>query len=703
MLYLFSFLTLYNKIYIKRSDFMEIEIENKYLKNVIRLLEEKIENIGIIDLKKELVFSIKEYTYLSEENRMQEINDNLIRRNLLNTKEKNYKNYIKLLHEPYFARIDFMDYIDDYENYKVYIGLGNLQDDMYNILVHDWRSPIASLFYEYELGKASYESKNGVIEGIIKLKRQYIIKDSKELEYFDTDIEIKDNILKEILCKEVDNKMKGIVKTIQKEQNEVIRASYKNIHINGCSGSGKTSVALHRIAYLLYTGKYKTDEVLIFSPNRLFSKYIENVLPDIGSDTVYQTTFENFICGHIPKTFKIGNINELYEKIYSSSYINSKKNINDEEKFVVNFKLSNKILDYIREYIDYLKDVEYDFFYNNNFSITTKEIQKYIKDVLFNLSLSEVYLGLENYLINSIELNVIEINIKKDEIKKIKNLLKIDIDKIFLAFTKDTKWLTKRKNGTIEEKAVIVNNLYGILDKKLNYEDILIYMYFKKEVLGLNLDYNIKHIVIDEVQEYSTEHLELISYMFPNATFTLVGDKNQHILYKTPYIEGVFDELKSYYFNKNYRSTFEINNFANKLLKNKTESINRNGFEVKLIKSEKSTLHKDIYHYVKKDESTAIIAKNREELYSLMKKFTNNYGFKKYKTKFKFYLNDKYEIKGKFPLLPSYLAKGLEFNNVIIVDGSSYNIENEKNLLYITMTRALHKLTIFYTEEFLLK
>lgn len=215
---------------------------------------------------------------------MQFINSTKMQKRSHEFTRKLEEKYEQMLSSPYFGRMDFIENNDD-DVEKFYIGISNLINEDYDFLVYDWRAPVSSMFYEYEIGKAKYECPEGIINGKINLKRQYKINNGKVEYMFDSDINIEDDVLQEILGKSTDNKMKAIVTTIQREQNQVIRnEEYKNLIVQGPAGSGKTSVALHRIAYLLYKHreKIKPQNIVIFSPNDIFNDYISNVLPQLG-------------------------------------------------------------------------------------------------------------------------------------------------------------------------------------------------------------------------------------------------------------------------------------------------------------------------------------------------------------------------------------------------------------------------------------
>ena len=228
-----------------------------------------------------------------------------------------YKKLLKLKYSPYFGRIDFKEKDTD-KIYKVYIGLAGVEKDL-NYIIYDWRSPIAGMFYDYGIGSCEYESPDGDILGSILLRRQYKIENNKIIRAFDSDLNVVDEMLQEVLDENSSDKMKNIVNTIQKEQNEIIRNVHdKNLIVQGIAGSGKTSVALHRIAFLLYKIKnLKSANVVIFSPNNVFSEYISDVLPELGEDNTSETTFKDFAQSFIKEFKETESFTTFIERYYT--------------------------------------------------------------------------------------------------------------------------------------------------------------------------------------------------------------------------------------------------------------------------------------------------------------------------------------------------------------------------------------------------
>ena len=548
--------------------------------------------------------------------------------------------------------------------------------------VHDWRSPICSLFYDYELGKASYEAPLGTINGNILKKRQYTIEDAKLLHIFDNEINIDDELLQKVLATESSDKMKNIVNTIQKEQNNIIRnVNDKNLIVQGIAGSGKTSVALHRIAFLLYKiDELNSNNILILSPNQVFSKYISNVLPELGEENTKETSLHLFFYNYLSEFKKIESFTNFIERYY-------------QNKELVDFDLiSYKIGDNI-----------------------SNDMNNYINDLINNicfiddLSLKDVFLNkdeLNNLLINRFShftfmerIEHISIKIcdwfykgkynKKSMIRKcLLNILsnKIDYINIYNEFY-SSKYSRYKRGIQISNK------------KLINYEDATILIYMKSLLEGFDYNTDIKEVVIDEAQDYTKLQYELLFRIFKNANYTILGDVNQTI---NPYykydsldiLSNMLDSSRYLELSKTYRSSEEIIEFTNKILGISHVSAIRRGIKNEVIKrndidNEIISLVNDIKQLQEKYKSFAIITKTDKE---------SNYLYNNIKDILDISIisNDNDEYSRKLIIIPSYMAKGLEFDAVIIyTDKNDPYTDNEKYLYYVACTRAQHKLIVY--------
>ena len=360
---------------ISRSEFVLEEKRLAYVSDVVR---KQISSLGskLIsseekqqDFKK---FIWDSHTDMDPSELATIMSDNDVEVSILMSKGSYLQKLYRIQNKPYFGRIIFDSEEDGIQD--IYIGITHVLDNM-NYLVHDWRSPICSLFYDYELGDASYLAPDGIIKGNITKKRQYTIEDAKLLHVFDNEINIDDELLQEVLASESSDKMKNIVNTIQKEQNNIIRnINDKNLIVQGIAGSGKTSVALHRIAFLLYKiNDLNSNNVLILSPNNVFSQYISNVLPELGEDNTKETSFHIFLKTYLDEFKDVESFTSFIERYYQN------KDLIDYD--LVSYKLSDAIGSDINNYInDFINNIYFtNDIFTKNFSLTKDELNDLFK------------------------------------------------------------------------------------------------------------------------------------------------------------------------------------------------------------------------------------------------------------------------------------------------------------------------------------
>lgn len=648
----------------------EYQKEEKYLENVKKLADLCTYNVNVqIDKQKKEIFEIKQYIWndcksLSDLEYGNLLNDTDAKVNWTNSQIKQMIKYQHIKQNPYFGRVDFKT---EDEVIKVYVGIYGFNYENCNY-IFDWRTPIASLFYDYGIGKAKYEAPIGPINGDIILRRQYKIENGTIERIIENEININDEMLQEVLSNNSSDKMKNIVTTIQKEQNEIIRdTANKYMIIQGVAGSGKTSVALHRIAYLLYKEKNLSySNILIFSPNDIFTEYISDVLPELGERNVLNTTFNDLLEQYLKKFGKFEKFSDFLERVYDN---------NIKSDYIFNrYELDCFIQSYIKSHIFY-KNINVGDEMFNKFELNNLLLNKYKK-----LPLLERISNLAEYLCN--KLNV---SIRKNK-KKIENIiiseLGISLDPVFI-FSEFLKQKKKEKEMT--------NTIY--------YEDLeyIIYIYF--ELNGYPYNSNIKHVVIDEAQDYSELQFYILRKCFEKAYFTILGDVNQAInpfcQYKSlEELSDVFsDGYKYIELNNTYRSSPEILDYSNMILGiNNIKSIRlSNGFPVKRYNNNESVdeILKNIqYIYEHGFKSVAIITKNSAE--------TNNLYNKLVKKNIKYSFTKNMIKKDCVSIMPSYLAKGLEFDGVIIYnDINNKYTEEEKKLHYVAITRAQHILFVY--------
>lgn len=711
----------------------ELQKEKDYLKKVCQILAEEIDNYDAKvkalsnNIQEQMTYAWDKTNRLSDTEFVYALANIQKRSVYAENANRKVTSYKKMLNNAYFARIDFDD---GEEVLPVYIGIASLQqgDDFY---VYDWRAPISSMFYNSEVGSASYTISSGEkITGNITLKRQYKISNGELIEVFDTDMQIIDSILKRMLSENASSKMKNIVNTIQKEQNEIIRKNNVDILIvQGPAGSGKTSIAMHKIAYLLYSerDKINNSNVMILSPNEIFNNYISDVLPDIGEDNVVQATFAEFARAYINEFTINSKIEDVYEIVYGEKTPENEKKF-QELKFKHSQMYINILLDFIEKNkisLFGLEPIEI----NDQVIMTVEEMEK------IALSVKPSGESLYNRGKKIIERIFIQASLKTQKhltLDKIKGQFLENLTKIktkiaslyqclfenkdeFISFVKDEfKKYNKEKELTSYDLDFIFNETkLSIDDGKLEYQDVTPFMFLKSKIIGISANKNIKYVMIDEAQDYSLTQFKIISMLFKNANISLLGDINQCI---SPFNsiknyddivailksqkQGAISDYKE--LSKTYRSTFEINNFAKRLFPGtaKYSQIERHGDEVGLFKQNFFNAQEivNMALELKKSYNTvAIICKNISEtlLYNQIVQKIENPNLFRMVTK-----NDNIFVSDKIMIIPSYLSKGLEFDAVIVSNASSSNYgESERNLLYVVLTRALHKLDIFYTNE----
>ncbi len=636
----------------------------------------------------------------------------------------------RMYKSPYFGRIDFME--DGEENAeKIYIGIHNLsKGTTREILVYDWRAPISGMFYDFETGRCSYECPAGSISGNMLLKRQYKIEDLHILYMFDSSVSINDEMLRDILGKSTDNRMKTIVTSIQREQNVVIRNSRDRILIvEGPAGSGKTSIALHRAAYLLY--KYrdsiKSENILVFSPNHVFEDYISNVLPELGEEDIKRSTFAGFFANMLEVKCRIETANEQMEFILTS-------NPNKIRLNCIKFKASPEYLTILKKYVQQLESGMglgfEDLSYNGKTVIAADEIYRLFKEDYSLFSYAKRLEKLRQrlfYLLEQFTEGVPENALQEDysaaeeerifasqklmdELESVKNniMQMTDFDVLLLYKNLFRNIRQLAEYAGIQEIEELDNmSIYSanrLEQGIINYEDAAP-LIFLKTVLdaGINAK-SVKHVIIDEAQDYTIIHYEVFKKVFEHCNMTILGDMNQSIngymnVGSFDNISGVFTEkyAKSISLTKSYRSSKEISDFCNEILMSSTnpEQLNRHGNKPKIIKTDRSALYKRI---------AGDITELKNSNYKLIAVICKTAGqcsaaYKAIKPYFDISLisNQNEVYHGGVVIIPSYLAKGLEFDAVLVcsAEDTDYCEAEDRRLLYTVCTRALHELYLY--------
>ena len=691
---------------------------------------------------------------------------------LINTKfmevaEKNYDSYKKAKGKPYFARIDYKSKGEE-EPKKIYIGKTSLiRAEDNEMLIVDWRAPIANIYYEGRLGETSYIAEGHEEHGELLLKRQFTIDKGQLENVIDIDITTTDTFLQASLEANAESKLKDIASTIQGEQNKVIRAAMnKPLIVQGVAGSGKTTIALHRIAYFIYTYEetFDPESFLIIAPNNLFINYISEVLPELGVEKVKQSTFIDFMENLIGKGYKLTNSDEKLMFL-----IHHSKEDSELLQWASAFKGSMEFKTIIDEYV---KEIEQDFVPQQHFFLQDKvlipkeEIRRMFLEDLQYHPLHKRVLEIKKSLNNKLK------SIKKDVLKDIQEFFdkaiehaREDIDNAEERRAKVTALAEERdeklKNLTNEMKSAVKKflalfptvNLYTyyerlftvdnilkfskeaiasekaeylcrtskeLLEKKhLELEDYAPLAYLKHKVFGFDNKIDIRSVVIDEAQDFSLFQFAVLKEIFNTNMFTLLGDISQGIhSYRgtnnwEDVMEQVFGKGESSYMTlvQSYRTTIEVMELANEIIKKLNNDrivlakpVIRHGAkpEFKAFREDKDLIlalelkikeAKDA-HY----KSIAVIGKTVEECKNI-KKLLDKSG----KIHSKVLDEKQMSYEAGVIIVPSHLAKGLEFDVVFIVNiKEAYEEEDlDIKLLYVAMTRTLHRLFIYHKKDML--
>ena len=587
--------------------------------------------------------------------------------------------------KPYFASIVFKD--DEGSIFNIYMSLTYLKDKDGNNILYDWRSPICSLFYDYETGPCSYTAPGGVYSGELKRKRQYKIEKGKLLGVFDNSLNINDEVLQEVLATESSERMKNVVNTIQEEQNKVIRnLEDNNLIVQGIAGSGKTTVALHRIAFLLYRLKnLNSNNILIFSPNNIFTDYISDVLPSLGEANTLQTTFSDYLESFITEYKGVESFTDFVSRYYSY-----------QESFpeLVEYKQSDEIIthldNYLKEYITKACFVSSFQEGEKNF-IDKNDINDMLHHKYDRLPLFERVDEIAEKLCS---------NNYKGSRGKVKTYLKLLYQNS--NFTKDYKEILKDFYCSsyfkyqLNEKDVkkVINQDY------IAYEDALLFAYIKGRLEGFLYEATIQQVVIDEAQDYNRLQYIIINEIFKKADFTILGDINQNInpYYHYNSLEDLSDlfrgDTRYLELLKTYRSSPEIIEYTNKILNLKhVNAIRKDTHKPVIIRKDivdlKKQLIEDLKYLQSNYKSVALITKDNREAEGLAGLLEDDLDISLVDANTKGFHKD-------FIIIPAYVSKGLEFDSVIIYNdrNNSYK-KNERNLLYVACTRCQHELIIY--------
>ncbi|MDQ1911207.1 RNA polymerase recycling motor HelD [Paenibacillus sp. GD4] len=676
---------------------------------------------------------------------------------------------VRMYRTPYFGRIDFTEEgTNDRE--QIYIGIASvLNEETQEYLVYDWRAPISNLFYDYPPGPASYETPSGTISGMLNLKRQYVIRNGELQAMFDTGVTIGDEVLQHLLGQSADDRMKSIVATIQKEQNQIIRDDkHQVLIVQGSAGSGKTSVALQRIAYLLYKHRntLNADNVVLFSPNTLFNSYVSSVLPEMGEANMHQTTYQEYL------QLRLGSRFDIEDPYSQMEYILTAPAGRELEvrRLSIRFKSSEAFLAIMDAYAARLEQERgmlfHDLTFQGRILISGKAIREQFYGMDPSLKITNRLGLLKDWLLKELKVaakkerqadwvkDELELLDKEDyqrayeAMRKVNDEREISFDDArletqflakfivherfkplrqtirklrFLSVTAmyeqlfTGSWLQEAAEqagiGVPEGMDDVARFTLGkIQSGHLPYEDATPMLYLNELIEGFQSYNTVKHVFIDEAQDYTAFQYAFLGRLFPRSRLTLLGDFNQAIYahaseqdgYNVLYRRYSPEQVRMIRLVRSYRSTEEIVAYSKAILPDgePVEPFRRSGQPPKVTAaSDTGALAAAIAEetgllLAKGVTSIAIICKTAQEAaeaHELLKDFIS----------VELITKESRDFHGGLLVIPVYLAKGLEFDAVLLFDAgeNKYAKESERKLLYTACTRAMHHLSIFYTGE----
>lgn len=751
----------------KHPDFPAEEVRLQetmtYLENVITAIEES---------KSAFKDEIKEaYMSLDPSDSSLSYMSIMLNTKLLDQLEKNYHNYKKVRKKPYFARIDIQQEGEKVPE-QLYIGKASLFNKDMEPVIIDWRSPIASVYYDGRLGHVAYKTTDDLIEAELFLKRQYTISEGQLENMMDIDLTANDDFLQASLSGYADDRLKDIASTIQAEQNAIIRSDLdRPLIVQGVAGSGKTTIALHRIAYLIYTyeEKFDPDQFIIIAPNRLFLNYIADVLPELGVEQVRQTTFIDFVFEIIGQKFPLTHSDDKLLALIGTNKDLLAQETSERLIRMSEFKGSLLLKYIIDRYIAVLEQdfvPDQDFYVDSLLILTAQEINTIFLQECYYFALYKRLNKVKKYLnsamkakvktviskingtydqkINTLRLDLLMeegekrsqitslLNERDEKLGKLEGAAKNAVTRYMSKFPKMK--LMEYYQTIITSPTLMKNYSGGILDqalleevsqyssevfakKKIELEDLAPLLYLQDKLFGLNEKIDVKYVVIDEAQDFSLFQFYALRTILDTDRFTILGDLSQGIhSYKAiknweTVIKNVFTPEKSIYLTleQSYRTTVEIMEVANRVIQlcpieglilakpvvrhGEVPEMTQLASKEQMITALQQKLHQFIsegYH------SIAIIGKTLKEC-ELLHKALHHKGDKTIAL-----LDGKEEsYQQGSVIVPSYLAKGLEFDAVIIAQYEERYTEDalDLKLLYVAMTRALHRVNVLYTEN----
>lgn len=665
----------------------KLELRLKKTEQAILDGQKDIENMH--DYYWENYTEMDQYGYENYDNQQALLNQTNANQELM----KQRRRFVRMLDAPFFGRVDFV-YEDEEEPEIFYIGIANFAENTgMTPLIYDWRAPVSGLFYDYDRGPACYEAPAGVMHGTITSKYQYKIRRGKMIYAFESDTKIDDEILKQELGTNGDVKLKNIVSTIQKEQNAIIRNTRdKILAIQGVAGSGKTSVALHRIAYLLYHDRtnLRSSDVLILSPNNVFADYISHILPELGEEPVQEMSFDLFAYRELKDT-----VSDCEDRYHYLERIMKFPDSEDEKRY--HEKQSENMTAEMEGFFAMLEDRLMDFsdIEFKGMKKTEEELIRLFYSKFQDIPLLRRMDAIMEYCV--------------DEYETLRGTDLSDEERQFVQEKFDRMYVTKDLYtiyGWLMEECGYPKLAEAAYEKRiLLYEDVFPMLYVKYRLFGKGSHKNVKHLVIDEMQDYSYIQYRILAELF-SCNMTILGDKYQtlddHVQDVLTFLPKVFGKkVRKIIMDKSYRNTVEIASYASAVQgSNKPELLERHGKEVEEHRFSSLDVLLDAVTErleVTKNgdfETAAVLAMSEEEaetIYQILKKRIEDV----------FYIDrDTSSFRPGVTVTTFYLAKGLEFDQVFTVWETGKKNPLLTQAKYICATRALHELYMFETEKF---
>ncbi len=595
---------------------------------------------------------------------------------------------LKLVTSPYFGRIDFQSATDKKEM-PVYVGLATFTDEtIRQNLIFDWRAPIASMFYDFELGDAEYKTPSGMVSGTINLKRQYKIRDGVMEFMIENAVSIHDEVLQRELSKSADDRMKNIVATIQRDQNAVIRNETASVMIiQGVAGSGKTSIALHRIAFLLYRFRdtIKANDILILSPNKVFADYISNVLPELGEEHIPETEMEELAAQLLDKKFPFQT---FFQQVASLL-----EHPNSDFIERIQFKSSFEFVRMLNKYFIHLE--------NNSFTHTELKVAAVVVPFPFIVGKFKAWQRMPMHK------RIPEV------VQEVLQYLRNEVKRKLSGREKAKVWELVPRMFNIRSAFEVYKNFFAWIGKpelfrmmhgsQLEFADVFPLIYCKIRLEGVQTYDHVKHLLVDEMQDYTPIQYAVLSRVF-NCKKTILGDVNQPV---NPYsassaegIEEVFPQGDVVKLFRSYRSTWEIAQFSLRIVPNPNLiAMERHGEEPQVkgfsnFNDENEAIRELVVQFgSSENQSLGIICKTQRQANALhdILNVPNVH----------LLTPDSTSFSNGIIITTVHLAKGLEFDEVIVpfVSASNYQSDIDRRMLYIACTRAMHKLTLTYEKE----